>query len=130
VIELTVFGEGLAAIGLRLQRPVDLPMIDAYHHDLRDETDAAEWAAFVAVAVKRYRWEFFPSVPKLLEALEEFRASRAPVAGLLAVGGPTPDERRENLRLGASIIRAGLQERGLLAADAPDPVASMPKAGA
>jgi hypothetical protein len=103
-------------------------MIDAYHHDLRDETEPEEWAAFVAVAVKRYRWEFFPSVPKLLEALEEFRASRAPVAGLLAAGGPTPDERRANLRGGLAIVRSELQQRGLLAPGAPEPVASMPKA--
>lgn len=105
-------------------------MIDAYYVDLRTETDSAEWAAFVVAAVKRYRWEFFPSVPKLLEALEEFRAARTAPTRLLAAGGPTPDERRENLRGGLAIVRAGLVERGLAAPDAPEPVASIPKASA
>ncbi len=131
-LSLEAFSEGLLAIGLRLQRPVDAATIRAYYADLGGETDPAEWKAFVMVAVKRYRWEFFPSVPKLLDALEEFRAaSRAESehAGLLTTGRPDKDERREAHREGFASFRAELVRRGLIRADAPEPVESM-KGGA
>lgn len=120
MLDLEQFAEGLIAIGLRLQKPVDSATIRAYYADLRDETTLPEWRAFVPVAVKRYRWEFFPSVPKMLEALEEFRSSlSSDVAALPAGRLPDVEERRAGLITGVSQLREALRERGFNVPDSP-----------
>jgi hypothetical protein len=129
MLDLEQFAEGLIAIGLRLQKPVDAATIRVYYADLASETTLPEWRAFVPVAVKRYRWEFFPSVPKLLEALEEFRASlesQREDSSLLVAGRRDPEAARENHIRGFASFRAELVRRGLLQPDAPEPVESMP----
>jgi hypothetical protein len=76
VIEKATLAKNLGLLALQLRQAVDEETLGAYFLALRDETNAAEFGAFTAVAARRYRWEFFPSVPKILEALEEFRASQ------------------------------------------------------
>lgn len=49
--------------------------MDAYHLAMREETDAVEWQAFTAGAVKRFGWKFLPTVPDLIDALHVFRGA-------------------------------------------------------
>lgn len=73
MIDKGPFVVGLGAIGLQLNQPVAEDVLNAYWLAFRDETDAAEWQAFCAVAVKRSSWTFLPGVPALLDALREAR---------------------------------------------------------
>lgn len=73
MIDVTTFGAGLGLIALKLARAVEPSTIRAYHDDLRDRTDPAEWTEFCKVAALRFGWEFFPSTRQLSDALDEFR---------------------------------------------------------
>lgn len=69
---------GLGTLALQLRQAINEAEIGAYHLVLGDATDGAEFRAFVQVAVRRFGWRYFPSVPELLDALQEFRG-RAPL---------------------------------------------------
>lgn len=120
MVDRAMFVTGLGALALQLRQSLDRDTLDAYFLALQGETDDAEFSAFIGVAAKRYRWEFFPSVPKLLEALEEFRGSRR-------VGPDRQLDRGsvENARLSPTACLAQIRERavseGLVGSNEPEP---------
>lgn len=119
MIDRAVFVKGLGALALQLRQSLDRDTLDAYYLALQGETDDGEWAAFIGLAAKRYRWEFFPSVPKILEALEEFRASRRPARPQLE-RGDVASEMLSPVSCLAKIRERAVTE-GLVAQDAPEP---------
>jgi len=60
-------------MALQLNQPASEQLLGAYHRAMREETDTGEWNLFCDQAVKRFGWTYLPGVPKLLDALREFR---------------------------------------------------------
>jgi hypothetical protein len=90
---------------------------------LRDE----EFLFAVEMALKYERW--FPTPASLISFADEYEPPT-----LVLPSGRSPEQleaereaARGNIRSGTELVRAELVKRGLLAADAPEPCAVMPK---
>lgn len=75
MIEQGPFGAGLGVIALQLNKPINEPVIMAYHVAFEGRTDPDEWVRFCEGAALRFGWMFLPTVPELHDALQEFRGA-------------------------------------------------------
>jgi len=80
VIDHGAFAEGLTRIGVACRTEVTEPMFSVYFDAVAPQTTAGEWSQFATAVVAAGRWEHFPSVRAILDALCEYRGQRVPEA--------------------------------------------------
>jgi hypothetical protein len=76
VIGKTEFSLGLGRIAVAVRQALDAETVDVYHVVLGGQTDLAEWAQFTEWALRGGRFEWFPKLRELQDALREFRGDR------------------------------------------------------
>lgn len=67
------FAEGLTRIGVALRQPPDVATLGVYYDSLAGEADTQEWSSFCRWAVDSGRWQWFPKVTEVRDALRAFR---------------------------------------------------------
>lgn len=80
MIERTDFAAGLVAVGIAVRQAPDPATLAVYHDVLGPKTDAEEWSRFIRWALDSARWNWFPKLPEIQEALREFRGDRPMLA--------------------------------------------------
>lgn len=73
MIDRKAFGKGLLRIATAVRQPLDEATIAVYIDALGRKTEAQEWEGFSKAAVEAGRWEWFPKLRELQDALAEFR---------------------------------------------------------
>lgn len=126
------FVQGMRDLAATLpSRDEDLKVKNARGQVYRRILDHLSDEAFlfaVELALKHERW--FPAPATLISFADEYEPPRPalPPARSPEAIEAAHEASRANLRGGMELVRSYLVEKGLLRADAPDPVRDMPKA--
>ncbi len=75
MISIVDFNEGLTRLATASRQTLGEATFEVYFEALGHETNADEWKAFTVRCVQTDRFEWFPRVPDLREALREFRGA-------------------------------------------------------
>lgn len=76
MIERARFSEGLTRLGLSIRQTYSPEEQSVFHDAIGPCTDAEEWDRFTRAVIAWRRWrQYLPTVPDLMDALDEFRGA-------------------------------------------------------